>query len=659
MLLFLLGCADKTVPTPDTVATDTATTPTPWAELEAVPLEGMRALMVTPLLSPVDLKRLATLPSRSLTAVLDGPDVLILDPLYHQSSTAHCVSATEWPDWGHAERQGDCPEGQVQTRRGKLTPEVPAIDAAFDSVELTLTVLTADGSLQIADADLLGDNPLDFLRLGEPVEIGLGALDTTARLAVSSGSVAIAAGTTLTIDGAITALPGIASAVAWVDGGVWVLTDAGVWADGEVVSASGSTMAAGEDAVWVGGSGSVSWIDRDSHAVQTLTIDGATGPIAVDGQRAYAATSDGIAVIEDGAEITRYLQDAPIDLAIGPPHEILALTSAEVQVFLNETALSGGDALDVVLTAFVEKPRNESSDADCRGDGTTITSYVEQAMANHTLLADLPLPATIGITPFFAQRAAECDLIDTLTPLVDAADVGVLYHSPTPDDCDTDCLAEWMAGEAAKIAALGVEPTWASGLGAKDDLDDFTDLLRQSGGPDRYLFFGISALPEISHDADPRAKNSWPIETGQRSSAWRIDHADELVEGVAGGWLTVYPGDNIPLFNLGGCANLLLRECHQLGQGGSGDIEADDTTALTLMLHRALADRDGPSTFSFHLPDLGVYDYTADCTVTDRVWSGEECQGAVLQDWAMDVWQRHVLNGTARMSIPAELDRPE
>ena len=53
-----------------------------------------------------------------------------------------------------------------------------------------------------------------------------------------------------------------------------------------------------------------------------------------------------------------------------------------------------------------------------------------------------------------------------------------------------------------------------------------------------------------------------------------------------------------------------------------------------------------------------MYDYTEGCTVTDRVWSGEGCQAARLQEWALSVHQRHVLGGTARLSLPSELPAP-
>lgn len=656
MLLLLLGCQ---TPPGTGITTDTATLPAPWEDLGVVELETVRALMETPLTGSTNLRRLRTLPSRGLTAMLSGPDILILDPLYHHSPASHCVSASEWPSWEHESRQGDCPEGRVQTRRGKLIPSSPALDVTFDPVSLQLVVLTAAGTIQTANAALLSGNPLDFLRLGEPVDLKLSALSENALIAMHDGMIAVSDGPILYDEGDTTTLPADIIALKWADGVVWALMESGLWVDGETVAAAGTHMTVGPDAVWIGSTTGITRVSRADRSVSLLSIDGATGPLAADGAHVFAATDDGIAVIEDGEEIARYAQETPADLAVGPPHEILSLTSDSVQVFLDETALVGGDPLDVVMTAFIEKPRNDTAGEDCRGSGSTVSGYAAQAMANHAILEDLPLPAVVGITPFFAQRAAECDLVETLAPLIDTADIGVLYHTPTPDDCDDDCLVDWLKADAGYVSALGAAPTWASGLAAKDDMDDFVSLLQQSGGPDRYLFFGISALPQLNHEADPRSKNAWPIASGERSSAWRIDHAEELTEGAAGGWLSIYPGDNIPLFNLGGCPNLLLRECHQLGLGGSSSIDTTDTTALTLMLHRAMADREGVSTFSFHLPDLGVYDYTAGCTENARVWSGEACQAAVLQEWVLDVWQRHVLGGTLRMSAPAGIAQPE
>ena len=156
------------------------------------------------------------------------------------------ISASEWPDWGHEDRQGSCQSGEAFIRRGRLVPDAPAVDVAIDPAALTLTVLTAAGTLQTASADVLGENPLDYLRLGASVETGLGAMAAGAKLAVFNGDVAIASGSTLTLPDGTVSLPGEVTALAWIDGGIWALTEAGLWADGSTLAVTGQAMASGE-----------------------------------------------------------------------------------------------------------------------------------------------------------------------------------------------------------------------------------------------------------------------------------------------------------------------------------------------------------------------------------------------------------------------------
>ena len=188
MLLFLLGC-QRALETD--VTTDTAvSTAAPWDALTAVALEPFRALTVVPLQDAREPSALRPIAARALTAVIDGPDVLVIDPLYHQTSAGFCISAAEWPDWGHEERQGSCQSGEAFIRRGRLVPDAPAVDVAVDPVALTITVLTAAGTLQTASADVLGENPLDHLRLGAPVATGLGTRSSarTTRRSSSAGT---------------------------------------------------------------------------------------------------------------------------------------------------------------------------------------------------------------------------------------------------------------------------------------------------------------------------------------------------------------------------------------------------------------------------------------------------------------------------------------
>ena len=120
------------------------------------------------------------------------------------------------------------------------------------------------------------------------------------------------------------------------------------------------------------------------------------------------------------------------------------------------------------------------------------------------------------------------------------------------------------------------------------------------------------------------------------------------------------PGDNVPAFNLGGCENLFLNECHPLGRGNGGEINDEDIRSLNILLHRALfsSNTEGANTWNFHLPDIGTYDYTDTCTVQNGVWTGEACEGARLQTWLIDVHQRFVSRRYIEWTSPGALNVP-
>jgi hypothetical protein len=176
--------------------------------------------------------------------------------------------------------------------------------------------------------------------------------------------------------------------------------------------------------------------------------------------------------------------------------------------------------------------------------------------------------------------------------------------------------------------------------------------------PQRYLFFGLSILPEVGAE-DPRAKDAWPVDVDELSGAWRASTATDPRPGGRESGLPMYPGNNIPAFNLGHCAGLFLMECHRLRAGGGAFLKPEDMAVLDLSLRRALAGRgDGPSTWYFHLPDLGVYDYSSGCEHEDGRWTGEGCQASLLQAWLEDVDARFVANGLARWALPSGFGEP-
>lgn len=666
LLALLLACAGDGEE-PDTGELG----PDPWAGLEATPLDPFREIASLTLSGAEAPSRLRTLPERSLGFALDAGSALVLDARYHHDPAGSCVDASLWPGWLDEEARADCAEGEAWTRRGKLSPPSPAVDLAVDRAGLRVGLLTRQGGLALASADVLGANPLHWLRLAEPVELETGALSGEARLALSATLALVGDGEALwaldpasgaaldrwTLDAPILALH-------LREEQPWALTEAGLWVGGTLLEeATGAALAEGPDAVWVGGEGALVRVDPATLAVQRHAVEGALGPLAVDELgRVWAATADGVALLEDGAELARYEGEAPVDLAMNSAGELVLLyAGGRVSVRVDDTTLAGDAPLDVLITAFVERPRGAEDQVPCEGDEESVREFASRAARNAPVLRDQPLPVALGLTPTFARRASTCELADTVAPLLalDRQEAGVLFHD-LPDGCaEQSCLPTFLASEVEEVRLLAPAPSWASGLAPMDELGvDWVRALEAAEGPDRVLFFGMSVLPELAHEGDPRAKDAWPVAAGTRAPAWRVSSLDTLAEGDPAGWLTLYPGDNIPAFNLGDCPNLLLAECHLLGRGGAPVIAEEDVATLHLLLRRALAERSGPSTWTFHLPDLGVYEYSEGCDVQDRIWSGEDCQAAAIQAFALEVHQRYALHDLVRLRLPSELETP-
>ena len=145
------------------------------------------------------------------------------------------------------------------------------------------------------------------------------------------------------------------------------------------------------------------------------------------------------------------------------------------------------------------------------------------------------------------------------------------------------------------------------------------------------------------------------------TSAWRASSNATLAPpGDPDGFLAIFPGDDWPGFNHGGCPNLFLSECSRLDQGGGAHFSDASMQGLDVLLHRALARRsaEGPDTWDFYLPDPGSLGYVEGCEEQDGTWSGEDCEAERLQTWLRGVHQRFVLNGLAAWKLPSELERP-
>jgi len=686
LLLAALGCRDKDA-APDTDPPPADRGPEPWLDLAPVELDPFRRLADVAIEDAVSPTRLVTLDRRALTFALDtgGGHVHVLDARYHHSADYRCLPLDRFEGFEVGDRGGDCPSGDVELNRGSLdVPTAPAA-IAVDEEAMILYAVSRAGALYSADADVLSGDPFDYLRLdaGTPLD-GLNEAIAAAAVVVG-GVIWLGHDDTLssyTPDGALLSretLPGEVLDVAAIGGAAWALTDAGLVIGGAVLDVAGQRIAPLGDAGWIADVDGEQLVEVSGGAIaRAIPAEGLTGAIAADPSsgRIYAGVTEGVAVF-DSAEIGRYEAPRPVALAATASHEIVLLApDGQVSVFLDEQPLAGGDPLDVVMVTFVEKPRSPDEELPCRSPDEpppedapdeppqSVADNAARAAAQRPLLDDLPAPSALAITPHAARRMVECDEEGTFRPIWDAerTEIGALFHDECEECGDSQSAHEgFMAEELADLEALGLAPSWVTGLSPHlDDGLEWAGALQSLGAPTRHLFFSASILPEIPHHTDPRAKDPYPVEVGQQTAAWRIDSAEAVSPGDPAGGVTLYPGDSVAAFTQGGCANLLTSECGLLNLGGGQTLEEDDLMVLSLLLHRALAARtDGVvDTWSFHLPDVGSFDYINDCEETERLWSGADCQAERLQRWMFDVHQRFVLGGLARWSMPADLDTP-
>lgn len=613
MLALLTACRPAATPDSDPVV------PEPWAELAAVEREPFRELLDAPIEDPNSPTRVELLESHALAFVLDGDRVHVFDPRWHQSAAPACLEVEDWPQFGTEGREGRCDAGEVELRRGVWVFEAAPIDIAV--ADSAVYVVTEDGGLWRADADPRLENPWDFLRPERIAEVESGHIDVF-------GDVLWIAGAILErrdLDGELidgTALPSAAQAVE--DGVVQV--DEGLWTPDGLVELDVLGLAPGFATTSEG---------LYDIALGTTEVLDALGPIAADGagDEVHVALTTPEGIWLDG---TVHAGEA-IDLDLRGA-EIALLHEGSVGVHFDETRLGG---VQVAIAAFAEQPRSPSENEDC----DTVERLVETAVQNRCLLDDLPAPSALGITPHLSRRAQSCGVRDTFRGLWDAerTELGVLFHQE-PDECDdSSCAADFLVSEAEAIRELD-EPTWISGLSPVDELGiAWADAIAESDLPRRFVFFGMSVLPDITHHTDPRSKDPWP------------QRLDGLTDPWSEGEITLFAGDNIPAFSQSGCANLFLRECQLLGRGGGQILDDEDILVLDLLLHRALGAEQG--TWTFHLPDVGAWDYTEECTVDERTWTGD-CPGARLQRWLLDVHARFMVDGHAEWALPSEFETP-
>ena len=634
-------------------------------DTEAIDLDPFRQMRLTDLTQAVEPTQLAIDPVYGAGLILDpeantvwGTDALFL----HDPRTV-CINNDAVRDSSPPGAGGRCPAGTTTTSRGKLLTSAPPLAIGIHNGGGLAGILDANGMLSWVHTDPLATTAQDYMR-PQP-DFSLGHTFTQIEpvsLAIAAETIGVAQGDQMWVyDHSGVELHRFETMapigdIAHTDAGWWTISAAEVALNGEATHSGGISFLETTEGLWAVSPDAITPLETMQ---EDLAVSNATGPAVQWGEQVLVATHDGITAVTSDSTTLLWSGDV-VDMQVNDAGELVVLEAGgSLRIFVDETRYPDDTALHAWISTFIEKPRKASESTPCRGQGETIQNILEQANSNARLLKDLPATIALGITPSHWARATECDERATLESLVEAFELGALFHD-APETC-TGNLECYQAALAEALSLFSEPPHWVSGLGAHTELGiNWVAALQTIGAPDRFAFFGMSIRPDIAHDSDIRAKNSWPSSLHRLSRTWKTDDVDGILETEDSGWMTIMPGDNVPAFNLGACANLFLNECHPLGRGSGGEIGDKDIESLDLLLHRALTGARGEAThtWNFHLPDIGVYDYTDGCTVTDGIWTGESCEGARLQIWLEDVNGRFVSGGLLQWSTPATVVLP-
>jgi hypothetical protein len=667
--IWLGPSACESPPAPVPASTDRG--PDPWLELEPIGLEPARLLLTRAITDAIAPARVVRVPVIGGAMVIegDGAGVHLLDQRYLHSADTACIEVAAWPALadGTDRSRGCVDEGRVGLSADlKVAGGVLAAGAGPGGI----AAIGADGVLYRGGVDWEAGNPFDVmqLRAGQVLE---GAADLEARGALAvgeDGTVFAAIGSEMLewdAEGALRDRADLAAAatdLVLVAGEPWVLTAGGLVAPSATVAIDrpGPRLAAGEGGAWATrpGAGEIVFVGADGSR-RALGGVSPTGPIAADAAagKVYVAEVDGVAIVdaESGFVLGRIEDLQPTDLVADEQHELVVLQGNIVAVYADESAIPAAPPpLQAMVMAFFENPRRSDQESDCRGKTATVQGYVETALQNRLVLDDLPAPTALGITPEVARRVDDCDESTAFTGAWNAprTEVGVLFHE-APECATLAACAEAMGDDLADFGTFGMEPAWTAGsAGWELDGADWVAATIESGAPAKLLVQGLNADDSVPFD-DPRSKE--PL-------AWRVDEdfavfgADSGSDfGAGSGALAVYPGNPIAAFRHHACANLTVVEC-DYARLGADRFEEDDFRVLDLFLFRALAHRAStPSTWYFHLPAIELYDYTAECQVDARTWSGEDCQARMLQQWIFSVEQRYRVGGILEWRLPSEV----
>ncbi|MCK6523262.1 hypothetical protein L6R49_17745 [Myxococcota bacterium] len=655
LILFVLalgGCKDAAPD--DSVETD-------WAWETAAPV----ALTIRPMLSralegAVGITRLRHDPATALTFAIDpaAERVHVLDEVYAHNARPSCIDVSEVHEEDVPEWRGGCAVGDVELRRGVW--ELRGVtDVAIDPDTLTAWVVSDRGFIAQAPMALGEGSTLGWLRLGDaeatPLTItsavwsdGLWVTTPTELLALDASGEVLSREP---LDDA-TLLSG--------DGGLFVWTPEGLRLPGATdPTPADLAAAAGGRAVWWR-EGVLTWSDGATaplaEAPLALALDPSSGV-------AFARTADAILRLTADGETTEVQVSGATDaLLVTPTHDLVLAGGADLSVLSDELSLvdDARPPLQLITIGFLENPKSYNDPIYCDGPSLedALGHRLRTARENQALVAGLPGGVAVAVTPRFAEAALHCDQAEALAFW--AADpVGVLLHqeSACADQACYDALVQQRVG---RLRAVGLTPAWVAGSTGADAsaLDLLQPLL--SEGLNRQLFFAAGLDPAISFE-HPLFKQPWPLRPGDGPGATSLDQLDQFPGAPEGGGaMTLYPGNTIRGFSLGACAGLLAQECIVLGAGAAVFDDADATAIALYARHAAARRETWVSTFTWHLPDLGTYDYTQGCVDQgDGTWAlladDATCEAAVLTRIHWDLQQVLVENGVAAWARPEGL----
>lgn len=624
--------------------TDSTPPENPWLDHPVQSVDAFRPMLQTEL-PEGGAERLIALPDEPLWMVPGDKATWVLDDRYELNGRVACLEAERFEAVSYSsEWQESCEIGEVSLRRGRL-PGLVALGPDLDAK--VVWAVSQDGALFRVPFDLRATHPWAWLRAERVADLGR---EDVVDARVVPGGLELLAGEELLL----------------VDLDDYSVSSAPLAAQGTVFSemAIGTTRGVIRGGVLERGPGVQDLADSDQGLWLARGKAGLVGPdgmvynypasrVATDGEVVYFVGEGGLWRMEQGTA-ERLLEGDFIDVETLPSHEVVVLADTEVRVFVDERPLLEGPApLSIWVQTFLEKPRTPTEDRPCTAGGESVETYVRSAAANSRLLADVPGTVALDVTPFYARRILECEMEGPIQKLFGRRDLelGVLYHDPPLCRGDLDCLVEQLEADRHEVESLvGLPAGHVSGLTpVLDDGDDWVAGLIAADVPKVITFVGMSLLPDVVHLGDPRAKERWPLEMSQSAAPWSISSI-QTPEVNDGGEVRVLPSNTRAAFSQEGCGSMLLRECFVLGMGEGLALSERDVAQLDLALHRALAFRGDSGVWSFHMPDLGSWDYTEGC---DRDWEGT-CDAQGFRDWLIDVHARWVQSGAAQWSVPSE-----